>query len=851
MLTLDAFANCIRENLKDKHYGKDRADEIIKDFDKRAKMHQQAGRSDSDAAILAMRETFDRIGEAGTERAKRTAKMLTVQAQNLARIKQGLTAQVTIRDNNKKIMGGEASRGEAVARAAVSLIEADPRFKGLSYASLRDVYRKQLFSIMGDVLDKVGKGAYGRQKGAVHFPNAVREIFGEKTEDKLAHDFAHAWLKVSDLGVDLFNQAGGSMRKLQRYIPQSRSIAKVVQNGGEDGADFVKFHMGATDWDRTRWPDLSVIDPADRPKVLKDIYDTYATDGATKIDATAFRGQGQAMGNLLDNNRFLHYKDATSWMQAHELYGDGNLFDVMSKHIDSMAHRTAMVDTFGPNPEATFANIKAMVKKTTAALSPQDKMAADAVLKNKFEPMMELVTRRNPMNPESWSGALTIGTSNILTAAQLGSSALLAIPGDFMQSVAVRAINHMDLFGGVGHYFKTLVTDREFMEKIAAQSGFVHDETVMSHYAATRFTGVATLGPSVTRTISDGVMRASLLAGHTRAGRWSAQAEFMGAMQRAAAQDFESLPFNRVMQRYGITPSDWDMFRNNVKAWQPRQDINFLRPIDILSSDLPKGTNAQTLYNKFQSMVMQESKNMVPESTIEATAALKGTSRPDTLMGVIMHSFAMYKNFPISFWHIYGRLGMTSPSVKGRLGFYAGLGAGMTMVGAMGVQMRELASGRDPMPMDNSAFLMKSFLAGGALSIWGDFLFSGLNRMGGGPTETAAGPLIGFMGDSAQLAFGEPFKWINAVGSLDKEGSSNEATKAVQYMQRYTPGSNLWWARLALQRQVWDRLQEMADPKVYNKRRVQQQQQMQQYGNQYWSPPGSRTYERLPQYREK
>lgn len=843
MLNLSAFSECIRQNLQDRKYGKERADTIIKDFENRAKAHMAAGRSEADAGLLAMKDTFDNLSQTSAEKAKRTVKMLTVQAQNIKRIEQGLKVSINTFD-----IKGEKNRGTAVGRAAISLIENDPRFSGLSYATLRDVYRKQLLSLMGDSLDHFGKGAFGRQKGVASLPNVIREIFGEKTGDQAAEQMARAWLKVSDTAVDLFNQAGGSMRKLERYLPQKRSIAKIVKNGGDGGADFIKFHMDATDWNRTRWPDGSLISVEDRPDVLKTLYSTYATDGANKIDTSSFRGRGRAVGDLLDNNRFLHYKDAPSWMQAHDLYGDGNEFDVLVSHINSMAHRTALVDTFGPNPEATLSNIKAMVKKTTAGLSAKDKIDADAILKNKFAPMMDLVMHNNPMNPESFLGNLTIGTANILQAAQLGSSALLAGPGDFMQTLAVRAINKMDLFGGIKHYFDTLLFDRGFMEKISAQSGLVHDETVMSHYAATRFSGVATIGPSITKRISDAIMRLSLLAGHTRSGRWASQAEMMGMFERATQDAYGDLPWNLVMNRYGISPAEWDAFRTNVKPWSPRDGINFLRPIDILDSNIP---NKQQLFNKFQGLLMEESKKMIPESTIEATAALKGASRPDTMMGAILHSFAMYKNFPISFWHIYGRLGMTSPSVTGRLGFYAGLGAGMTMVGAMGTQMREVLSGRDPMPMNTPQFLTKSFLAGGALSIWGDFLFSGLNRQGGGPTETAAGPAIGFLGDTAQLAFGEPFKWVNTIGTLDKEGPSTEAAKAVEYLKRYTPGSNLWWARLALERQVWDRLDELADPKVYAKRRQQEQNQQQQYGNQYWSPPGSRTYDRLPQYRSK
>jgi hypothetical protein len=262
--------------------------------------------------------------------------------------------------------------------------------------------------------------------------------------------------------------------------------------------------------------------------------------------------------------------------------------------------------------------------------------------------------------------------------------------------------------------------------------------------------------------------------------------------------------------------------------------------------------NKDRLYRKFQGMIFEESRKMVPEATIEGSVMLKGTTRPDTLMGTIMHSFAMYKNFPVSFWMVYGRLGMTSPSVKGRLGFYAGLGASMTFVGALGTQMREIAKGNDPLPMNTPEFYGKAFLSGGAMSIWGDFLFNGVNQFGQGPTDTVGGPIAGLLGDTTQLALGDVFKWADSVGSLDYgEGDSQTLPKLVEYLRRYTPGSNIWWARLALERQVWDRLQEIADPKAYRKRNRKEANQKRNFGNETWWPQGERTPERLPQYQEE
>lgn len=831
MLNTIDFETCVRQNLKDRRFGKERADKIMEEFADRVAYHQSLGEDVTRSNLNAIRDVFDAMTARTSEAAKRNAKTISIQAANNERIQQGLNVSSSL-----FLMDGKrGSKGVSLARAAISLIEDDPRFSGLSYTANRETVRGQLFAIFNDVLDKTGKGAFGVQKGKAHLPNIVKEIKGQATGDQTAKEFADAWVKIQDLIVDLFNEAGGSMTKLKNYIPQSQNAVRMAQAG--EGR-WVSHHIDLLDWNKTRWPDGSEIPADQRVKVLTEVYRTMTSDGANKIDPTAFRGRGRAIGNQLDNHRFLHYKDADAWSQAHEAYGDGNVFDVFVRHIDTMAHRIALVETFGPNPELAAANAQALVRKYSSGLSPRDQADADAVMKNKFGPMFETVMRQNPMDPHSTMGALVTGTANILTSAQLGAASLLAIPGDFVQTAAVRALNGMGLFQGIGTYFKTLATDPKFMKEIANQSGFVMDEVVMSTYATTRFTGVATVGPAISRRISDSVMRLSLMSGHTGAARWAAQSEFMGLMNRMRDTKFEELPFNRVMERYGITPGEWDVLRTNVKPWEPRAGVQFMRPIDITHTDIP---NKQELYRKFQGMIFEEAKKMVPEATIEGATALKDTTRPDTLVGALLYSFAMYKNFPISFNMIYGRLGMTSPSVKGRIGFYAGLGAAMTMVGAMGIQMRELSKGREPLPMDSPAFLGKAMLAGGGLSVYGDFLFNGINEFGRGPQDIAAGPIVGFVGDTAQLVLGDLFTFADSLGSLEsKDTAPSFLSKAVDYARRYTPGSSIWWARLALEREVFDRLQELADPQAYSKRAKKAQKQKRKYGNDYWFAPNEK-----------
>lgn len=839
---MPTFVECMTQQLTQRGFGKKRQKELLDRFEGLRLNYEAQGASN--AEVLAAGRMWAEIIEA-TEIKDR------LMMSNFSKV-----ADFRTRVYEDAQVNWRGDKTPAPGRAVISFIEDDPRFAGLSYSTDREITTRRLWSIMGDVLDKIGKGAFGRQKGTAHLSNIVREVFGENTGDTIAKEVAAAWRKTADASVDMFNMAGGALKKLADWhLPQAQSAARLTREGFEKWRDF---HMTALNWDRMAWPNGEPIAAADRVDVLRNVYDTLKTGGAIKIKPGAFNGRGAAVGNMIDEHRFLVYKDASSWLEMHERYGDGNVFDVMARHVEDMGHRIALVQTFGSNPQHMADTLRGIALKRAAEIdvanpAPSKERSlvsqTEAVLKNKFDPMFELITRRNPMDPDSPLGNTIVGTSNILTSAQLGAASLLAIPSDFVTTLATRIFSGTSRspFAGVDFYFRSMIGDRAFMKEIAAQSGFVHDEAVMSNYAAQRFTGVATVGPNVTRRISDATMRLSLLQGHTTAARWSSQLEFMGLIARDAGKRFDDLNYKEVLERYGIGEAEWNDIRA-IAPHQPSAGLRFLRPIDVFNTALAEDRKHE-LFRMFQGMIFEESRRMVPEATIEGAVMLKDTTRPDTLAGAILHSFAMYKNFPISMMMIYGRLAMTSEHIGGRLGMVAGLGAGMVAVGAMGTQMREVSKGRDPLPMNTLAFWGKALLSGGALSIWGDFLFQGVNERNRGPASIIGGPIAGLGGDTTQLLFGDVFKWADTVGTLKPEPDVKGPAKGVEFARRYTPGSSIWWARLALERQVFDRLQELADPKAYSAQRRKVQRQQKEFGNDYFWAPGDRAPARLPQYR--
>ena len=86
-----SFISCIRDNLKSRGFRKARIDEIVSDYEARAAGYEAQGRDAPTAAQLAMRDVVDFMAEAATERTRRSAKMISVQASNIERVHKALT----------------------------------------------------------------------------------------------------------------------------------------------------------------------------------------------------------------------------------------------------------------------------------------------------------------------------------------------------------------------------------------------------------------------------------------------------------------------------------------------------------------------------------------------------------------------------------------------------------------------------------------------------------------------------------------------------------------------------------------------------------------------------------------
>lgn len=828
---LSPFLVCLTDELTKRRYGEKRQAEIVDRFNGLREGFVADGAADPDT--LAMTRVLAEVDARTAAKARVDYATLI----KLSRAKAWIEGDAV----NTAVFGATNEKGNP-ALALNAMLSRDARLGDIPNVEIQqEVFRGMLWAAMNDVIKHASKGVMGIQRGKAHLENVVHEIFGLRTGDETAAVIAKSFTKGSDMVVDLMNHVGGAMTKLDRWgLPQMQSLANVVKKGGENGANWVADHMQWLDWDRMRWPNGAPIKPDERAGVLQEVYKVLASDGVVKLKPGDFGGNGSAMGNMLDNHRFMIFKDGASWIEMNDKYGSGSAYDVMLTYIDKMAHRIALTDVFSANPEH-FANTlkQVAVKFAENSQGHQAAMQASTIIKNKFEPMFDMTMRRNSMDPESTLANVVLATGNVLRSIQLSGATVVAMPGDFATTATWAAANGMkDILPGlVGTYAKTFFSPIE-SARLSAHYGFVWDETVATNFSKARFSGLAEHGPEWSKRLSDVVMRASGLGVHTNSIRSAMQKEFMHMMARDADKAFDALPYKTLMERYGIDAAAWD----KVRKLAP-DEFDRIRPLDLLAG----GEAGRPTAMAFQTMIMTESRYAVPDTTMEASAIMTGGLRPDTIRGALLHSVSMYKNFPATIALMYGRVAMALPDRGGRLSYIAGLGTSLILGGATGMQLREMSKGRDPLDMTKPSFWGKALLSSGALSIWGDFVFGGVNTPQSS-ADIAAGPLIGFAGDTAQLAGGSMFEWADKMGTLkeNKEARTPFAAKAVEYASRYTPGVNNPLIRAALQREIFDNLRMMSDPRGYSRMMQKERERVKKNGNMSWWEPGSALPSRPP-----
>ena len=236
--------------------------------------------------------------------------------------------------------------------------------------------------------------------------------------------------------------------------------------------------------------------------------------------------------------------------------------------------------------------------------------------------------------------------------------------------------------------------------------------------------------------------------------------------------------------------------------------------------------------SSFQAHLLDEQGMAVVEAGLRERTFMSAGQKKGTVTGELFKSMLQFKSFPAAFIMRHGSRAMSFEKGSSKAAYGASIFAMTTLLGALVVQLKELANGNDPQTMWDSEdpqktmnFFTRSAVQGGGLSIMGDILVAGTDTSGRSTSDFMVGPF----GSDAKAALGL------TVGNLTQyyEGKdTNAANEAFKLLKGKIPAQNLWYTKAAANRMVFDEIQDMVAPGYREK--LLQKAERQQDRTRFW-----------------
>lgn len=718
--------------------------------------------------------------------------------------------------------------------------------------------RGEAHRLMADHLEAMKAKKLGFREETVYEADVLKALYGAPDASDAARALAESWRQAASFlhrEHNAVSRGGIAERQDWRLPNPPHDRAKVA---GVSVDDYIERTLPRLD--RSQMLDFATGQPLDEAALRAVLAETHKRIGDGGISAPAARPTGRAMtANARLDHRVLIFKDAESWLAHAGDFGERqSVFATMLGHFSSMSNDIAMMRVFGPNPNASKDFALALFQREAAGLMVQAPAGADpaavaaAVKANRqvqsstdrarkgFEQLWAQVSGDANV-PVHDGAAQAMGAFRaLLTASQMGSAILSSISDIGLVGLASR-FNDLPVSKVLARYTEGMASGQ--MEIKAAQAGFVADSFAQTHQAVDRVMGEEIRTGLMAR-IASAVIRASGLRRHTGVLRAAFGLEYQAVVANDLARKWADLSEARraAFGRVGLGEEHWAIIQK-AEPWHPVDDAPFLRAADIRETGHPDAGRIAEAYQRLLDTAMDYA---VLESGDPITRAfILGDSRPGTIGGETRRGFSQYKGFSIGFANLHMARAFARGWDGSRLGHAALTVTAMSAFGILSMQAKEIAKGRDPVSLDPTTAkgvlaYGRGVLQGGGLGIFGDVLFEDKTKFGNSWAATLAGP---------QFAAVERVLGTTLIGNLQRAAKGEQthlAGDALYAAGSLLPGSSLWFARLAFERQVMDQMALMIDPRAPERFRRIEDQARKNWGNEHWWRRGETAPDRAP-----
>jgi hypothetical protein len=797
----------------------------------------------ADPQGFAAKPTSQRLREAATD----AAGGLLAEAK-LKQQRQAL--QIQAHQRIESFIADRVAEGSSPLQALDRLIafDADMKSKTVSIESYADAVNADLTSRMLDALDTARARWFGLADNPQGARDLIMEIRGQDSGNAQAKAGAKVWKETTEAARLRFNRAGADVGKLDDWgMPQHHS-QRLVAKAGRD--QWVNDTAPLLDRNSYYNPDGSRMTDPQFQDFLRGAYDTIATGGANKLTPGQYRGSG-ARANRGSTSRQIHFKDADSYLKYQEKYGDRSLPEVILGHIEGISKDIALVEQFGPNPDATFRYFRDKARQDSVTADPTQlgKIDEQAV---KLESLYNVVTGKTlPVaNERIANGFDTL--RNWLSASRLGSAVITSLSDEATLRLVART-NNLPQLQLIRNQLATLNIANRVEERLANRAGLGLRAMIGT---LNRF-GTDSLVKSTSRKLANFVIRAQGLTAITEARRRAFSVTMMDAIG-AVARDHQRLAAldpvdHATLLSKGVTEADFSVWKAAKAEDWGHGNTTMLTPesiyrIDDATLDRVVGTTDQKgrmrareqAATKLLGIILEESNMAVIEPGARERALMQANTQRGTWKGEMARSFFQFKAFPLATISRHWRRGL-SGNAGNRAVYLASLIASTTVLGAVSMQVNEILSGRDPRNLNpaekgGTRGWIAAMLKGGSLGLYGDFLFGESSRYGQTPIAAALGPAVGLAESVLQLT------QQNMVQLLEGKDTQFGA-EVTRFVRSNTPGANIWYAKAALDHLIFHQLQEYFSPGYLANMRARSRRE---FGQDFYWQPGELTPDRAP-----
>lgn len=751
-----------------------------------------------------------------------------------------------------------AGRGKGIeALLARDVRQAAPGVSNVDFRH-RAVYDKAR-AMAVDAYEQLGVRRLGLVSDDELAQRVGRAMFNEGVDDQ-SKQLGKQLSDAMDMLRQRFNVAGGNIPKRKDFgLPQTHDLKRIADTGKDEFVDFTLPQVRRV---------YSEAGPIESPVYIRKWLEAMFDEVAGKADEMT---SGAKDIRLETESRRIVFNGYDAWKTYSDRFGHGqkNLLNIVDDHMRAMSRDIAMTEILGPRPQQTIGQLVDEAGKA-GELTPWQR--------NRIDRLFSVVSGKVDQVGSQWLANTGAFVRSWLVSAQLGG-AILSSFNDVVTATAARAANGMPVTRALDDAF------RGMSKREAARLGIAADSSLLA--LQNNKWGELSGAAGVSGKAADFVLRASGLTAWTSGGTRAFGVEFLGHLgdQVGRQTKFANLHDGlRVsLAKYGITADMWDNVVLRTMTIDKRgqhfldldnfgslvKDLQPGRPFDEAAAQIEAveklhtgktqtsalnrrlqnlGKEAEQIHdqivgirdveNRLREMLSTESEfAMMTGADARVRAVSTWGAERGTLVGELARTTLLYKSFPMSqmFYHL-GR-GLAQPTTGGKIGYLTAFIAANTIVGGIALQAKEIVKGRDPMAMNTPEFWINALAQGGGLSI-----FEALLEANNGFEKVArqlAGPVPAMIEGAFNLTVGN-------LAQLAKGKDTNIGREGSKFLEQHTPGSNLWYTRLVLQRLWWNNVQRLLDSDASASFRRQERNAKKWSRGDSWWEPGEMAPERAP-----